>query len=123
MGLVNHITIVEGIITDAELLKKYFSKSFAYVSPNHVGLGVVHSFAYGVPVVTKRNSNHAQEFYYLKHQNNALLYEGDLSESMLKLIMERNLAQQLGVNAHTFYLKNLGIDQMSKAFSKSIEIG
>ena len=54
---------------DEKTVKSHFSRAIAYVSPGHVGLGVVHAFAYAVPVITLRNREHAPEFEYCNLHN------------------------------------------------------
>ena len=57
---------------DDFVLKSHFSNAIAYVSPGHVGLGVVHAFAYGVPVITISSFKHAPEFSYCSVSNSYL---------------------------------------------------
>jgi glycosyltransferase involved in cell wall biosynthesis len=74
-GNFQNIIFREGIY-DEDVLKSIFSNAMAYVSPDHVGLGVVHSFAYGVPVITNKTKEHAPEFEYCNDQN-SYLYDND----------------------------------------------
>lgn len=67
--LENHVNFIEGT-TDDKILKMYFSQAYAYVSPGAVGLGVLHSFAYGVPVITMPDENHGPEFENIIHGQN-----------------------------------------------------
>jgi glycosyltransferase involved in cell wall biosynthesis len=69
---------------DEQTLKEHFSGAMAYISPGHVGLGVVHAFAYAVPVITLQNREHAPEFEYCNYSNSYICEN------------ERALAQLLG---------------------------
>ena len=108
--MISHNVIFTGSITDEEKLKELFHKSYAYVSPGDVGLGVLHSFAYGIPVITRHSldANHGPEFYNISHNQNGLIYDGKINslvESMLRVLTEENLSKDLGKNAYSLYKK------------------
>ena len=105
-------------IYDDNLLKKYFSKAIAYISPDHVGLGVVHSFAYGVPVVTCKNRNHAPEFEYC-NETNSYLYNNDneLLETIENIYSDHQMRQDKKKNAFDFFNNNLHFENVLKAFN------
>lgn len=100
--------IFTGRITDDIQLKELFQKSYAYVSPGDVGLGVLHSFAYGVPVITRhaQGAKHGPEFYNIIHNTNGLIYNGEISslvKSMKRFIEEKTLTYDMGSKAFDFY--------------------
>lgn len=115
--------IFHGAITDDEKLKKLFSKAFAYVSPGPVGLGVLHSFAYGVPVVTKYTGKHGPEFDNLIHNTNALLYNSvdELKNILIELANDAGLTIKLGSNAFQLYSNNRSITNMVAGFQEAIK--
>jgi len=103
---------------DDEKLKEIFTTSVAYVSPNHVGLGVVHSFAYGVPVITNKRRKHAPEFEYCD-ETNSLLYEGDveqLAQAIKQICNDKELQRRLSVGGYEYYQANLTSDTMVNGF-------
>lgn len=114
--LVEQVEFIQGIYDD-NLLKKYFSNSIAYVSPDHVGLGVVHSFAYGVPVVTCRNRKHAPEFEYC-NETNSYLYDNDneLLDIINCIYTDDKMRLVKKENAFSFFNKNLHFENVFKAF-------
>lgn len=83
------VNFIEGT-SDDEILKKYFSEAYAYVSLGAVGLGVLHSFAYGVPVITMPDINHGPEFENIIHgQNGWICYNyADLRSLLFHLVKE-----------------------------------
>lgn len=112
-----------GEINDSTLLKKYFQSSFAYVSPGHVGLGVLHSFAYGVPVITKKNGKHAPEYHNIQDGYNSLLYDGtvnDLREKMEMFLRDKNKTYEYGRNAYEHYINNCNMENMVNGFKQAI---
>jgi glycosyltransferase involved in cell wall biosynthesis len=110
-------------IWDANLLSNLFSKAIAYVSPGHVGLGVLHSFSYGVPVVTSAVAKHAQEFYDLKDGHNSLLFNDfmQLKEYLITLCHDKGVAKKLGRNAFLHYSENRQISNMAKGFLDAVK--
>ncbi|RAU82426.1 glycosyltransferase family 4 protein [Pontibacter arcticus] len=120
LGLEQRVTFEPGVFDD-EALKEKFANSIAYVSPNHVGLGVVHSFAYGVPVITNKTRKHAPEFEYCNDEN-SVLYEGELKElaASIKLLCNNpTLQKQLGQAAYQYYDNNLRVHNMVNGFLDS----
>lgn len=106
---------------DDKVLKKFYSKAIAYLSPDHVGLGVVQSFAYGIPVMTCRNKLHAEEFNYCS-DDNSFLYENDqlLLHSIMNAFLKKDLSYTKGINSYSYYLKHLDYNIMNEAFLKAI---
>jgi glycosyltransferase involved in cell wall biosynthesis len=112
-----------GKITDDEKLKKIYFSSLAYVSPGVIGLSVLHSFAYGVPVVTCEGKNHGPEYLNLTQQN-SIVYEGaaeELSEIMQRFIVDSGLSCELGKNAYEFYKNKRQVKDMVQGFKSALE--
>jgi glycosyltransferase involved in cell wall biosynthesis len=106
-------------IYDPEALRSIFHRSLAYVSPGHVGLGLLHSFAYGVPVITKRDASHAPEFSNLVDGENSLLYDGTLSEleaCMTQLLQRPERSLELGCQAYQHFQQQCSITQFVHGF-------
>ena len=121
INIENRIVFKEGTI-DPDLLKNYFQKALAYVSPGHVGLGVLHSFAYGVPVVTCKNRRHAPEFDNLNSSNSFICEDySSLKSNLSKLANNRNLSYKKGKEAYLFYKNNRTMELMVEKFKKAIE--
>jgi glycosyltransferase involved in cell wall biosynthesis len=113
----DRVIFTPGVFNEEEL-KEVFINAVAYVSPNHVGLGVVHSFSYGVPVITNRKRKHAPEFEYCDDKN-SLLYEGDveqLAESIKQICTNKELRRRLSQGGYDYYQQNLRSDKMVKGF-------
>ena len=87
-----------------------------------MGLGVLHSLAYGIPVVTKKGNHHAPEFDNLD-DSNSILYERDeeLADILLKLIKNEKLSYKLGFNGYNLYSKERTINKMINGFIEAIE--
>jgi len=110
--------------TDPDQLGTLYKHALAYVSPGHVGLGVLHSFAFGVPVVTCQADTHAPEFENLVHDINGLVMDSScssLAESLVQLATVPGLANRLGHQAFKTYIEKAHPDQMVTAFLKALK--
>ena len=110
--------------TDPDKLETLYRHALAYVSPGHVGLGVLHGFAFGVPVVTFQVDTHAPEFENLVHDINGLVLEpscSSLADSLLQLATVPELAERLGHEAFRTYIEKAHPDQMVLAFLNALK--
>ncbi len=112
-----------GKIVDDEKLKDFFQRAYAYVSPGPVGLGVLHSFAYGTPVVTSSYGKHGPEYNNLTTNHNALVYNtfDELKEALVRLCTDEPFARRLGSEAYAFYSQQRLIDNMLAGLKSAIE--
>lgn len=111
----NKVEFLPGIFKEEDL-KELFKNAIAYISPGAVGLGVVHSFAYGVPVITSTlDKNHGPEFSYL-NENNSYLYENDLLSQMKLAMDDENLRNAKKKEAYDFYSNSLSFENVINAF-------
>lgn len=105
--------------TDPDELAKLFRNAVAYVSPGDVGLGVLHSFAFGVPVITFRLERHGPEFEnVIDNVNGIVLAESvtALSDVLSQLAGDVVMARRLGHEAFKTYDEKAHPDQMVATF-------
>lgn len=112
-----------GRVDDPYQLAKIFARAHAYVSPSPVGLGVLHSFAYGVPVITLRNERHGPEFHNLIHNVNAMICDDlhEFSAAMNRVCTDTAHSSRLGQCAHQHYSTNRLLSSMLAGFRKAID--
>ena len=112
-GIANDVEFT-GAIHDQKKLGEVFSKAYAYVSPGHVGLGVLHSLACGVPVITCSGRLHSVEITNCKPDNSFVVpyTVNDVAEAMLKLYSDKELQGRLSEAAYKYYQENCTIDKM-----------
>lgn len=117
--------IFHGSVTEADRLATLFSGAIAYVSPGPVGLGAIHSFAYGVPVVTARAEYHGPEFSNLEHGRNAIIFGQDfeLTDVLGTLWHDRRFAKELGRAAFETYSQRCSMAGMVSGFVAAIDGG
>jgi len=113
-----------GAIYNEITLRSYFHKALAFISPGHVGLGVIHSFAYGVPVITKNHSHHAPEFFNITNEGNGILYKGskfDLACHMKRIALNPELQARMSKKAFDHYKNYCSISNMINGFRSAID--
>jgi glycosyltransferase involved in cell wall biosynthesis len=123
LGLQGQVEFHPGTFSEA-VLKNYFDGAWAYVSPGHVGLGVVHSFSYGKPVVTCADARHAPEFEYCSVQNSYLYGKGQkLADVLAHVVGDSALRGQKGTAAYEFYRDRLDSGNVIRAFDRVLDGG
>lgn len=102
-------------------LLEHFEKSWAYISPCQVGLGVNHSFAYGCPVVTLQEAKHGPEFFYCDHSNSFLTSGSELKNTIEHLFSNVEEVRKKGNRAFQFFNENLTSHSFVNEFLKAIK--
>lgn len=79
---------------------KYFMLSKIQLMPGLVGLGVIDSFAYGVPMVTTNISYHSPEIEYLENGENGIIVSDpddleEYAESVIRLLKDDYMLEKL----------------------------
>ena len=123
LGIRDRVSFL-GKITSGEALAPLFAQAIAYVSPGHVGLGVLQSFAHGVPVVTTQDTFHGPEANNIVDGENSLYYDGSihmLADTLIDLANHPEKALMLGKNAYTHYRQHRTIDNMVDGFLQAID--
>lgn len=94
-GLSSNVKFL-GAIYDEYVIGKYFVNSAACVFPGPIGLTVIHSFTYGVPVITNDNfGRHKPEAEVLIDEVNSFLFkEGDIGSLAQKIKRVLNLTAE-----------------------------
>lgn len=113
-----------GAIYDEMQLAPWFLSADVFAYPTYIGLSLLHSFGYGLPVVTCDDPKaHGPEIDVLRDGENGLLYRtGDVqsfANTIGKLLKDKPLAKTLSAEAlrtveEDVSLKNM-VDQMAAA--------
>lgn len=106
-------------VYDDKFIKEHFRGAVAYVSPYNVGLGVINSFAYGVPVVTCKKKQVGPEFYYLNSENSFVIDEIEDLNDTLSTLSELDL-NDYNNYCYNYYKSNLTSDIMYNNFLNAI---
>lgn len=120
-GLKASVTF-HGEVDDDEALSGLFARAYACVIAGYVGLVVLHSFARGVPVITRRGEPHRPEFSDLAHGSNAIICDrGDFADALVDVCTHPERAAVLGREAYQFYANKRTLDMVLYQFRKAVE--
>lgn len=114
--------IFHGVVHDNEALATLFARAYACVGAGRVGLVVLHSFAYGVPVITTPNEPHGPEFQNIVHGTNGVVCERQvLADAVVELCVDERQARSLGRAAYAWYTTERTVDTMVRGFREAID--
>ena len=114
--------VLHGEVTDDDALAMLFADAYVCVGLGRMGLFVLHSFAYGVPVVTTPFEPHGPEVHNIVHGRNGVvcLPEG-IPDVLVELCMNPTKARALGEAAYAWYTEERTLDTMVSGFRQAIE--
>jgi glycosyltransferase involved in cell wall biosynthesis len=114
---------LHGAIYDIEILKQFYNKSLACISPNQAGLSVLTSMGYATVFVTEKNAITGGEIFSITNEVNGIIYEGQekLTDTLLWIINNKDRVIKMGANAREFYCQNRRPDQMAGSLIKAVE--
>ncbi|WP_405370092.1 glycosyltransferase family 4 protein [Nonlabens sp. Asnod2-A12] len=89
----NRVALIEPLFTYDDL-KKYYDNSLVSVSPGYVGLNIIQSFSFGVPMVFSRSESHSPEIEAAIENLNSISFETDsikdFKECLLNIYLNKN---------------------------------
>lgn len=115
-----------GTIYDQHTMAPWFLSAKAFVYPGYIGLSIMHSMGYGLPVITHHNmSNQSPEIAALRDGMNGLLFqEGnivDLVRKMHHLAFSENERMIMGKHAARTVAEEFTLENMVRRFVIAIE--
>ena len=115
--------IFKGNTRNENELKDIFESAIAYVSPGHVGLGVLHSLAFGVPVITCDLSTHAPEVCNCNKDNSMIVSFSTeaVANAMMQLCSDKSLLKQKSIAAYNYYNQNCTLQIMVDGIHNAIK--
>lgn len=121
LGIASRVEFTGAVYDEGELAGHY-ARAIAYVSPGDVGLGVLQSFGYGVPVITCASRTHGPEFENIVDGVNGYICNdmSELGHALAKLGKDSALAETLGMNALHHYCSKRTINDMVGRVAEAI---
>ncbi len=120
--------IVTGAIHDIDESAPLLAVAHIMLMPGYVGLGIVHGFAFGLPMITCRSTVqgpfHSPEIEYLKDGENGFFCESnaeDIAAHIEKLILDPALLARMCRNALKTVANEANIDRMIEGFREAID--
>ncbi|MFO0785093.1 MAG: glycosyltransferase family 4 protein [Phycisphaerales bacterium] len=114
-----------GPVYEEKNLAPWFLSSDLMVFPSHMGLSVLHSMGYGVPVLTCNSpSRHGPEFDVIRPGQNGDLYEDGSVESLgaavTRLLSDRAALKSMSAEALITATRDYSIAKMIDGFEAAI---
>lgn len=122
MGISDDVEFT-GPIHDEDKLAAIFNAAYAYVSPGHVGLGVLHSLAFGVPVVTCSGRKHSVEIANCTKDNSFVVEFSDegVYHAMKRLYTDGELWMRMSRSSNKYYKESCTIDVMVDGLDNALK--
>lgn len=111
-----------GPIYENKKLNKILRCAYLSISPNQVGLALLHSMSCGVAFVTSKKATTGGEIFNINKSNGILLNKKNrLRDIFVDTYKNPKKYVQLGKNAHKYYYKNRTITKMLDGFLMAIK--
>jgi glycosyltransferase involved in cell wall biosynthesis len=97
---------LHGAIYDIDVLKSFYEKSIACISPNQAGLSVLTSMGYATAFVTEKDAITGGEIFNIENMENGIIYEGGaevLKDKLIWIISNKQKTIEMGKKAKEFY--------------------
>ena len=121
-------TQFHGAVSDNDVLKPIFHRAIAYVSPGHLGLGLNHALAFGVPIISSSSVIHAPEVAVLNEGNSMMINATEdsdcieqLAQKMTALATDESLAVKMSQQSYADYVNYCSMERMVDGFVAAIE--
>lgn len=115
---------LHGAIYDSEILKTFYTRALACISPNQAGLSVLTSMGYATIFVTEKNAITGGEVLNITNGKNGIIYEGGvdaLTRQMQWIIDNKEEVIRMGKNAQEHYRNNRTPEQMADSIMGAVE--
>lgn len=111
-----------GAIYDDDVLKDYFEKAYAVLSPGQAGLTVLKAMGYGVPFVTSKDAYTGGERLNIEDGKNGVLMNSpeDIGDVIRDIHVNPGKYVEMGENAFDYYRANRRPEQMVQGFLDAI---
>jgi len=118
--------VFPGAVYDPHEVGGLMSMAEVFCYPAHMGLSLLHAFAFGLPVITSdRIDGHGPEIEAFVDHTNGLFYRhgdvDDLASKVLAVLADAGLRRQLGDNATQTVREVYTVKQMVKGMVEAIE--
>lgn len=123
-GITDRVEFAGEIQKDTELAQ-FFENSILTISPGYVGLSVIHSLAFGVPVLAADNEPHAPEIEVLAQGRNCEFFKSgcvdSLAEKLVTMVTQPEKLLEMGIHGVEDVTKKYSIEGMTGIFMKAFQ--
>ena len=121
LGIENFVNFA-GEVTEEKLLCHFFNRSLLSVSPGAVGLSIIHSFAYGLPMIISKNETHGPEISVADIGRNSEMPQidnpDDLGNAIISLLSNSGKLKIMSNNCLKSCDEHYSIRNMVREFRK-----
>ena len=114
-----------GHISDEGRLRELYGTSYFSISPGYVGLSIIQSFGFGVPMIVSRDENHSPEIEAVLDGENAIFFETDselsFRESVVKVYANTDEWLSKRDKLATSCAENYSVEAMAQVFCKLLK--
>ena len=115
-----------GHLNEEKKISYYLNQTLFTVSPDYLGLAIIHSFSYSIPILVNKNPNieHSPEIELFIEDQNGWYFDGtqeSLRQEILKCIDNIDILRKFGLSGLKKVKEEYGIENMSKCFLQAIE--
>jgi glycosyltransferase involved in cell wall biosynthesis len=114
-----------GAIYEEVSLAVLFNQALVAISGGYIGLGIIHSFAYGVPMLVARDESHSPEIEALEEGKNGALFPSDnpqaLSAMLKEVLNDRVDLGRMSESALQTVADVYSLENMVGAFERAVE--
>ena len=116
-----------GATRDQMVMAPWFLSAKAFVYPGAIGLSILHSFSYGLPVITHGNAEHQMpEFEVMEDGKTGLCFEEgdktDLERKICSLLGNESARLKMGNYCRILAYERYSMAQMVSNFCDAIEV-
>jgi len=116
---------VLGHINDFTTLRELYSYSLLSVSPGYVGLSIIQSFGFGVPMLISKNENHSPEIEAAHENFNSLTFKTDNQHELGLKILSFYSDKKKWINKRSslsqFCKNNYSVEEMANKIIETID--
>lgn len=115
-----------GATRDQMVMAPWFLSAKAFVYPGSIGLSILHSFSYGLPVITHGNSKHQMpEFEVMENGKTGLCFEegndADLEKKLCLMLSDESARLTMADHCQQLAFKRYSMTQMVLNYCNAIE--
>lgn len=123
LSLSGRVSFIPALYEQVDLAP-YFNTAYVSVSPGFIGLGAIHSLAYGVPMLVARDEPHRPEVNVLEENTNARFFNsddaGDLAAHLLSLGADSSQHSRMSHAGFDKIHSEFGVKPMVNAFERAV---
>ena len=114
-----------GHLNDEKKIASYLNQTLFTVSPDYLGLSIIHSFSYSVPILVNKHPKlkHSPEIELFHDDRNGWYFDGtqnSLENKIIKCLNNIELLKEFGNNGLKKVKTEYGVEVMIKYFLQSI---